>query len=50
MTELRPGDSFPEGVEFSWAPYQADDDVAACGMPQQFNASKGKKYRLRCHW
>jgi hypothetical protein len=42
MTELKVGDPFPDGVEFSWAPYQADDEVIACGMPQKFDASKGK--------
>jgi hypothetical protein len=41
MSTLNAGDSFPADVTFMWAPYQADDEMTACGTPQQFNASKG---------
>ncbi|MCJ1363724.1 Peroxiredoxin Asp f3 [Acarospora aff. strigata] len=41
MTALKPGDSFPDGVVFSYVPYTEDkDDITSCGIPQNYNASK----------
>jgi len=36
---LKPGDKFPDGVKFEWAPI-TDPDPTVCGMPQEFDASK----------
>lgn len=45
MTTLKAGDSFPEGVTFSYVPYTPDTgDITACGVPQNFNASEGKMH------
>ncbi|KAI4134796.1 MAG: hypothetical protein LQ347_001226 [Umbilicaria vellea] len=41
MTELKAGDSFPEGVVFSYVPYTEENgSITACGIPQNYNASK----------
>ncbi|KAA6413895.1 MAG: allergen Asp F3 [Lasallia pustulata] len=41
MTELKAGDSFPDGVVFSYVPYTEEKgDITACGIPQNYNASK----------
>ncbi|MCJ1369166.1 hypothetical protein MMC20_000375 [Loxospora ochrophaea] len=41
MTTLTAGDSFPEGVVFSWVPYTPEkDSITSCGIPQNYNASK----------
>ncbi|KAK5115080.1 hypothetical protein LTR62_001777 [Meristemomyces frigidus] len=48
MSALKAGDQFPSDVKFDWAPI-ADEDPAACGIPQPYNASeefKGKKVVL----
>ncbi|KAF1991669.1 AhpC/TSA family protein-like protein [Aulographum hederae CBS 113979] len=45
MAPLKAGDSFPDGVKFEWAPI-TDEDPTACGLPQEYDASKefkGKK-------
>lgn len=45
MAPLKVGDKFPDGVKFEWAPI-TDPDPTACGIPQEYNASKefaGKK-------
>lgn len=42
-TTLKPGDAFPENVKFSYIPYQPENEsVTACGIPQPYDASKGK--------
>ena len=42
-TTLKPGDDFPENVKFSYIPYQPENEaVTACGVPQPYDASKGK--------
>ncbi|KAI9163358.1 peroxiredoxin type-2 [Paramyrothecium foliicola] len=50
MSELKVGDSFPEGVVFQYIPYSAETgEVTACGIPQKFDASqefKNKKVAL----
>jgi len=41
MSEIKAGDSFPEGVVFSYVPYTPDkDDITSCGIPVNYNASK----------
>lgn len=43
MPELKVGDSFPEGITFTYIPYTpANGDIKSCGIPIQYNASKGK--------
>jgi alkyl hydroperoxide reductase 1 len=43
MSELKVGDSFPEGVTFQYIPYTPEiDGFKVCGMPVTYNASKGK--------
>ena len=43
MTELKVGDSFPEGVAFSYAPITPESsEITSCGIPQKFDASEGK--------
>ncbi|KAL1995567.1 hypothetical protein VTN49DRAFT_1754 [Thermomyces lanuginosus] len=38
---LKPGDSFPNDVVFSYIPYTEEkSDITACGVPIQYNASK----------
>ncbi|KAF9737939.1 hypothetical protein PMIN06_008866 [Paraphaeosphaeria minitans] len=39
MAPLKVGDSFPDNVKFEWAPI-TDGDATACGLPQEYNASK----------
>ena len=42
MSELKVGDSFPSGVTFSYVPYTPENgDITSCGMPVNFDASKG---------
>jgi hypothetical protein len=42
MADLKVGDSFPEGVTFSYVPYTEEkSDITACGIPINYNASKG---------
>ena len=42
MTELKAGDTFPEGVTFNYVPYLPENDaVAACGVPSKYDASAG---------
>lgn len=37
------GQQFPEGTSFMYIPYTADKaGLNACGLPQKFDASKGK--------
>lgn len=44
MTTLKAGDSFPEGVSFSYVPYTPETgDITSCGFPQAFDASSGKR-------
>jgi len=41
MSALKVGDQFPEDVVFSYVPYTDDkSEVTACGIPQNYNASK----------
>ncbi|GAM39438.1 allergen [Talaromyces pinophilus] len=41
MTTLKPGDSFPSDVVFSYIPYSPESsDITACGIPISYNASK----------
>merc|ERR1712000_305880 len=41
MSELKVGDTFPEGVSFSYAPLTPENsEITACGIPQKFDASK----------
>jgi alkyl hydroperoxide reductase 1 len=43
MSELKAGDSFPEGVTFQHIPYTPEiAGFEACGVPVPFDASKGK--------
>ncbi|KAK4991359.1 hypothetical protein LTR66_006570 [Elasticomyces elasticus] len=39
MSPLKAGDKFPDGVKFEWAPI-TNSDPTACGMPQEYDASK----------
>ncbi len=42
MTGLKVGDSFPEGVAFSYVPYTPENgDITSCGTPQMLKASEG---------
>jgi len=42
MAPLQVGDSFPQGVTFSYVPYTEEkSDIAVCGMPVTYDASKG---------
>jgi len=42
MSALKVGDSFPEGVVFSYVPYTPETaDITACGIPINYDASKG---------
>jgi hypothetical protein len=42
MPELKVGDSFPDGVTFSYIPYTDEkSDVTSCGIPITYDASKG---------
>lgn len=41
MAELKVGDTFPEGVSFSYVPVSSDNsDITSCGIPQKYDASK----------
>ncbi|MCJ1387394.1 hypothetical protein MMC18_000237 [Xylographa bjoerkii] len=41
MSALKIGDSFPEGVTFSYVPYTPEkDSLTACGIPINYDASK----------
>ncbi|KAK2760270.1 Peroxiredoxin Asp f3 [Arachnomyces sp. PD_36] len=41
MSALKAGDSFPSGVTFGYIPWSEDKgDVNACGVPQNYDASK----------
>lgn len=43
MSALKAGDSFPEGVAFSYAPLTPESsEITSCGVPQKFDASAGK--------
>lgn len=42
MSELRAGDSFPDGVTFGWvAPTPEKADISSCGIPSTYDASRG---------
>jgi hypothetical protein len=42
MPELKAGDTFPEGVTFSYVPYIPENDaLTACGIAQKYDASAG---------
>lgn len=42
MSALKAGDTFPEGVKFSYIPYTPEKaDITACGVPIPYDASKG---------
>ncbi|KAF3069063.1 putative peroxiredoxin pmp20 [Daldinia childiae] len=44
MTTLKAGDSFPEGVTFTYVPYTPElAGVTACGIPVKYDASKEAK-------
>ncbi|MCJ1259287.1 hypothetical protein MMC24_007123 [Lignoscripta atroalba] len=41
MSAPKVGDSFPDGVVFSYVPYTAENEgITSCGIPQSYNASK----------
>jgi alkyl hydroperoxide reductase 1 len=41
MTTLKVGDSFPEGIAFTYVPYTPENgDITSCGVPQKFDASQ----------
>ncbi|MCJ1228807.1 hypothetical protein MMC12_005470 [Toensbergia leucococca] len=41
MSGLKAGDSFPEGVVFSYVPYTEEkSSITSCGFPQNYDASK----------
>ncbi|KAL6866446.1 peroxiredoxin type-2 [Amphichorda felina] len=41
MSELKVGDSFPEGIAFSYVPPTPENsDITSCGIPQKFDASE----------
>ncbi|KAJ9204585.1 hypothetical protein DTO164E3_1760 [Paecilomyces variotii] len=41
MAPLQPGDSFPEGVVFSYIPWSEEaGDITACGIPINYKASE----------
>lgn len=43
MSVLKVGDSFPEGVSFTYVPFTKEKaDIKACGMPIKYDASKGR--------
>src|SRR5277367_2312788 len=45
MSTLKVGDSFPEGVVFSYIPYTPEtSDITACGIPINYDASKGTSF------
>jgi hypothetical protein len=47
MAELKVGDSFPSGVTFSYVPYTPENgDITACGIPINYDASKGSYHYL----
>lgn len=40
MAELKVGDTFPEGVSFSYAPLTPENsEITSCGIPQKYDAS-----------
>ena len=41
MSGLKAGDSFPEGVTFTYVAPTGDLDLKACGLPIKYDASKG---------
>ncbi|KAF4628374.1 hypothetical protein G7Y89_g9773 [Cudoniella acicularis] len=42
MPELKVGDSFPSDVVFNYVPYTEEKgDITACGIPTNYDASKG---------
>lgn len=42
MTELKVGDTFPEGVAFQYIPVTPEtEEVTSCGIPVKFDASAG---------
>ena len=40
MAGLKVGDSFPEGIKFTYVPPKADSEITSCGIPQPYNASE----------
>jgi hypothetical protein len=42
MSGLTVGDPFPEGVTFTYVAPTGELDLTACGLPIQYDASKGK--------
>lgn len=43
MPELKAGDSFPEGVSFTYVPPSPEKaDIIACGVGVKYDASKGE--------
>jgi len=42
MSGLKAGDTFPEGVTFTYVPPTGQKDITACGVGVQYDASKGK--------
>jgi alkyl hydroperoxide reductase 1 len=42
MADLKVGDTLPAGITFSYIPYTEDKgDITACGIPINYDASKG---------
>jgi len=41
MASLKVGDSWPSDVVFSYVPYQEGSEITACGIPINYDASKG---------
>ena len=42
MSAPKAGDSFPEGVTFTYVPPTGKADVLACGVPVKYKASDGE--------
>lgn len=41
MSALKAGDAFPEGVSFTYVAPTGELDLTSCGLPIQYDASKG---------
>lgn len=48
MSTLKVGDSFPDNVVFKYIPYTEEKaDFKACGIPINYNASKGQSITMQ---
>lgn len=42
MSELKAGDTFPEGVAFTYVAVTPENsDITSCGIPTKYDASQG---------